>query len=53
VERTLEREAEAGSGRMRFAAADGFGVEAGIVSEPPHVRGVVQRFVGKGNQGRR
>ncbi len=36
-----------GSGRMRFVAAEDFGVKSGIVGEPTHVCGVVQRFVGR------
>jgi hypothetical protein len=43
--------AEAGGRRVWFVAADGFGVEAGVVGEPFHVGGVVQCFVGRETQG--
>ncbi len=38
---------EAGSGRVMFVSAEGFGVEAWIVCEPPHVGCAVQIVVGK------
>ncbi len=38
---------EAGSGRVGFIYAKGFGSEPGIVGEPSHVGCVVHRFVGR------
>jgi hypothetical protein len=43
--------AESGDRRVWFVAANGLGVEAGVVSEPAHVGGVVQRFVGRETKG--
>ncbi len=38
---------EAGSGRVGFVSAKGFGGEPRIVGEPSHVGCVVHRFVGR------
>ncbi len=42
---------EAGSGRLGFISAEGFGSKPGIVDEPSHVGCVEHRFVGREAEG--
>ncbi len=42
---------EAGSGRVWFISAKGFGSEPKIVGEPSHIVCVVHRFVGRETEG--